>query len=139
MKLLFISLLLAAGSSLAQTNEESFSAEPPPPVEEIHTFVDEEPEFTGGFSAMMTFVQKNVNYPEGAVKKKIHGKCYLRFVVNKDGSISDIQVDRGVPDCPECDREAVRLVKSMPKWKPGKNNGQIVRSYFIIPVNFTFQ
>ena len=64
------------------------------------------------------------------------GKCYVSIVVEIDGSISNVKVIRGVPDCPECDKEAIRLMKTMPKWKPGKTGGKVVRSRINLPVKF---
>jgi protein TonB len=75
-------------------------------------------------------------YPAIAAEKNLQGKCFLQFVVEEDGSITNIKVLRGVPDCPEFDMEAVRIVKSMPKWKPGKIQGRAVRSYYTLPVAF---
>lgn len=110
-----------------------------PPKEEIATFVEEDAEFPGGYAEMMRYFGRNMKYPEIAVQAGIEGKATLRFVVGKDGSISNVTVTKGVPNCPECDREAVRVVKSMPKWKPGKNGGKPVTSYFSMPVTFKLQ
>jgi len=124
--------------------EESF-VEPPEEIkpkvvekapEEILSFVEEDAEFPGGYPEMMKFFGKHMKYPEIAVQAGIEGKTTVRFVVERDGSISNVVIQRGVPGCPECDREAVRVIKSMPKWKPGKNGGKAVRSYFSMPVTF---
>lgn len=104
--------------------------------EKIETFVEEEAEFPGGYAEMMKFFSKNMKYPEIAVQAGIEGKANVRFVVEKDGSIGNVTVQKGVPNCPECDKEAIRVIKSMPKWKPGKNGGKAVRSYFSMPVAF---
>lgn len=108
-------------------------------VEEVFTFVDEEASFNGGPKAMNEYIQKKLNYPQTAIEMGIQGKCYLKFIVNTDGSVQDVSVLRGVPDCPECDREAVRVIRSMPNWKPGKMNGKSVRTWLQIPINFTLQ
>lgn len=110
-----------------------------PPKEEIVTYVEEDAEFPGGYAEMMRFFQKNMKYPEIAVQAGIEGKASLRFVVDKDGSISRVTVVKGVPNCPECDKEAVRVVKAMPKWKPGKVGGKAVTSYYSMPVAFKLQ
>lgn len=102
-------------------------------------FVDVEAEFPGGFSAMMKYIQDNLVYPEIGIQTGAQGKCYLRFVVGDDGEISSVKVMRGISGCPECDREAVRVIKSMPKWKPGKIRGASVASYFDLPINFTLE
>lgn len=98
--------------------------------------VEESAEYPGGRAEMMKFLQQNMRYPETASQAGIEGRCYLKFVVGTDGTITDVRVLRGVPDCPECDKEAVRVVRSMPKWKAGKNGGKAVKSYFNLPVSF---
>ena len=108
--------------------------EPEPIEEKIFTFVEEYPEFPGGDKALREFILNNLNYPEIARKSGITGTVYVQFVVEKDGSISDVKVVRGIGG--GCDEEAVRVVKSMPKWKPGKQRGQPVRVYFTLPIEF---
>ena len=88
---------------------------------------------------MMKYLSKNIQYPEIGIQTGAQGKVTLRFVVGKDGSIENVTVARGVPGCPECDKEAIRVVKSMPKWKPAKNDGKVVKSYFNLPVTFKLQ
>ena len=100
------------------------------------TFVDEEAEFPGGYPAMMAWIQNNLVYPEIAIKNQLQGKCFLRLVISVDGSISSVTVIKGVPDCPECDKESIKAIRSMPNWKPGKLDGRSVASYCIIPINF---
>ncbi|GIV26886.1 MAG: cell envelope biogenesis protein TonB [Bacteroidia bacterium] len=95
------------------------------------------PEFPGGHSNMVKFILNNIKVPEKLRMLGSGGKCYLSFVVNQDGSISDIVVLKGVPNCSECDAEAVRVVKSMPLWKPGKQNNQPARVRLMLPINFT--
>lgn len=107
--------------------------------EEILTFVAEEASFPGGTAEMMKFLNKNIKYPEIAIQANIQGRVTLRFVVGKDGSIENVSVVKGVPGCPECDKEAIRVVRSMPKWKPAKNDGKVVKSYFNLPVTFKLQ
>ena len=104
--------------------------------EEIFTFVDEEAQFNGSIGE---FIQKKLVYPQTAIELGVQGKCYLKFTVNTDGSIADVHVVRGVPDCPECDKEATRVIRAMPNWKPGKMNGKEVRTYVQVPINFTLQ
>lgn len=108
----------------------------PAPPREIHTVLDEPAEFPGGNGALNTFLKENLKYPETASAKEIEGKCYIRFVIDTEGTISDVKVMRGVLDCPECDQEAIRVVKMMPKWKPGKSKGKAVKSYYNLPVKF---
>lgn len=123
---------------ILQPNDDYFS--PPEMVtmaeEHIYLDVDEMAIFPGGREELDKYLAKNLRYPENAIKNEIEGKCYLRFVVEKNGQISDIKVERGVPNCPECDQEAKRLVRSFPNWIPAKVNGEAVRSYFDLPVVF---
>ncbi|HOJ25553.1 MAG TPA: energy transducer TonB [Bacteroidales bacterium] len=108
--------------------------EPEPVAEEIFTFVEEYPEFPGGDKALREYILNNIKYPEVARTSGITGTVYVQFVVEKDGSISDVKVVRGIGG--GCDEEAVRVVKSMPRWKPGKQRGQPVRVYFTLPIEF---
>jgi len=103
---------------------------------EIFTVVEEMPEFPGGAMEMMKYIQKNIQYPQMAKEAGLSGKCFLKFVVNGNGNITDVTVLKGVPGCGECDREAIRVVKSMPNWKPGKQNGRSVSVFFNLPINF---
>jgi len=120
--------------------EEQKKPEPAPePEPEIFKYVEEEAEFPGGMGEMRKYLAENINYPQTARDLGLQGKCYLTFVVSAQGNISNVSVVRGVPDCPECDKEAVRVIKSMPKWKPGKNGGKAVNSHFNLPVSFTLQ
>lgn len=102
--------------------------------DEVFVVVDTQPEFPGGSSAMMRWISDNVKYPAEAIDKKKEGRVIVNFIVEKDGDIDDVRVIRGVDEA--LDREAVRLVESMPKWKPGAQKGQIVRVNFVLPVVF---
>ena len=106
---------------------------------EPETFVDEEAKFPGGYPAMMAFIQKNVVFPETAIEMGVQGKCFLRFVVNINGTISEVQVTKGVPNCPDCDKSAIKAIRAMPNWEPGKLNGRSVSSYCSIPINFAIE
>lgn len=102
----------------------------------IHTVVEQPAEFPEGILAMGKFLQKNIQYPAKARKAGIGGRCLLKFIVNETGEISDVEVIQGVPDCPDCDKEAVRVVKSMPKWKPALVKEKPVKCYFNLPIQF---
>lgn len=104
---------------------------------EIYATVDQQAEFPGGVEALFKWLSANLIYPKEAQEIGIEGKVGVKFVVNTDGSISDIQVSRSVH--PSLDAEAIRLVKKMPKWQPAKNNGVPVRSYFTLPFTFRLQ
>jgi len=106
---------------------------------EIFMVVEEQPEFPGGVSAMNKFISQNIVYPAMAREAGIGGKCHLKFVVDETGSISNVEVLKGVPGCGDCDKEAIRVIKSMPKWKPGKQTGRAVKVYFNVPINFKIQ
>lgn len=98
--------------------------------------VEQMPEYPGGTMQMMKFIQTNVKYPKRARKKGIQGKCFIQMTVMQDGSIDSVRVLKGVNECPECDAEAVRVIKKMPKWNPGRIDGNPVPVYFNIPINF---
>ena len=95
------------------------------------------PEYPGGEQAMMDFVAKNVQYPKEAMEKGISGRVMVGFIVEKDGSISETEVVKGIGG--GCDEEAVRVVKAMPKWKPGKEKGKPVRVSYMMPIFFKLQ
>lgn len=101
----------------------------------IFTVVEEEPaSFPGGEDEMYKFIAKNLQYPEEAKKKGIEGKVHVSFVVEVDGSITDVKVLRDIGG--GCGEAAVRVVKSMPKWNPAKQNGEYVRMLMILPFSF---
>ena len=105
------------------------------PENYVFTFVDERPEFPGGgYAALYKWLHEHLEYPEIARENNIQGRVYCQFTVNRDGSISDIKVIKGVT--PILDREAVRTLQKMPKWKPGKRNGKTVRTQFQVSVAF---
>ena len=105
--------------------------------EEIHNVVEKEAQFPGGDKALKSFLFNNLNYPKKAVKKGIQGTVLVEFVVEKDGTISNIRVKRSVSR--ELDAEAVRVVSIMPKWKPATLKGEIVRSLYRLPIHFALQ
>ena len=113
------------------------------PVEEeeeevVFVVVESMPEFPGGQQALFKYLSDNVKYPVIAQENGIQGRVICQFVVNKDGSIVDVEVVRSGGD-PSLDKEAVRVIKSMPKWKPGKQRGKAVRVKYTVPVNFKLQ
>lgn len=110
---------------------------PPPPVEEIEydlASVQEQPEFPGGEAGRIGWLQKNLKYPDMEFEAGIDGKVFIEFAVDKDGSVSDVSVKRGVS--PGLDKEAMRAVKAMPKWTPGKMGGRPVKVRFVQRVEF---
>lgn len=109
----------------------------PEETEEIFTVVEEPTEFPGGTAELMKWLSRNVKYPEIALENNIQGRVMVKFVVERDGSTSNVEIARGVD--PALDKEAIRVVKAMPKWKPGKQRGKPVRCSFILPVQFRIQ
>ena len=104
---------------------------------EVFVIVEEMPEFPGGQQALMKFMTSNLRYPEIAKEEEIQGTVFVTFVVQEDGSLREVKVLRGVH--PELDREALRVVKSMPNWRPGKNGGKVCCVQYNLPVNFVLQ
>lgn len=105
--------------------------------QEIFQIVEEMPSFPGGDQKMMEYVAKNIKYPQIARETGVQGKVFVNFVVEPDGSVSNVKILRGIGG--GCDEEAMRVVKSMPKWKPGKQRGKPVRVSYNLPVNFRLQ
>ena len=105
--------------------------------QEIFQIVEEMPAYPGGDAKLMEFVAKNIKYPQIARETGIQGRVFVGFVVETDGSVSNVKVLRGIGG--GCDEEAVRVVKSMPKWKAGKQRGKAVRVSYMLPVNFKLQ
>lgn len=106
-------------------------------VEKPFYTVEQMPSFPGGETEMQKFIRDNLKYPVVAQESGIQGRVTIRFVVTKDGDISEVTVVRGID--PSCDKEAVNVVKKMPKWIPGKQNGRAVPVYFTLPVVFRLQ
>lgn len=100
----------------------------------VFFIVEEMPEFPGGDAALRAYIAQSVKYPQIAQENGIQGKVYVNFVVGKDGSISNVKIARGVD--PSLDKEAIRVVTALPKWKPGKQGGKPVRVSYTVPINF---
>ncbi len=103
----------------------------------VFEVVEQMPKFPGGDAALMSFLSSHIKYPAIAEENGVQGRVVCTFVVEKDGSITDVKVAKGVD--PSLDKEAVRVIKSMPKWIPGKQNGSAVRVKFTVPVTFRLQ
>ena len=99
-----------------------------------YTIVEQMPEYPGGEAALRKYLSTNVKYPQIATENGIQGKVYINFVVDRNGGISNVKVARGVDS--SLDKEAIRVVKAMPKWIPGKQNGETVRVSYTVPINF---
>lgn len=107
------------------------------PAAKVFTIVDAPAEYPGGPSALMQFIQSNIIYPDMARNANISGKCHLKFVIDELGGIGNVEVLKGVSGCLECDMEAIRVIKSLPKWTPAKVAGRAVSCYFSLPIRFT--
>lgn len=105
--------------------------------EEVYIIVEQMPGFPGGEEALLKYISDLIEYPTMAVERGIEGRVTVRFVVNKDGYVQDVTVIRGVHEL--LDKEAVRVIQSLPRWNPGKQNGVAVAVYYNVPVNFTLQ
>jgi len=110
---------------------------PPKKEDDVFVVVDEMPLYPGGIEALRMFLAQNVKYPVKAQEKGTQGKVYVNFVVEKDGSVGMAKIARGVS--PELDAEALRVVKLLSNWSPGKNNGKSVRVSYTLPINFALQ
>ena len=128
------------GGAVLKAKEDIAAPEPPKHVVEetkIFTVVEQMPMFPGGDGALMGYLRDNIHYPTVAAENGVQGRVVVGFVVERDGSITDVNILRGVD--PSLDREAMRVVKSMPRWNPGKQNGSAVRVKYQVPVSFRLQ
>ena len=104
--------------------------------DEIFTIVEDMPVFPGGEAGLMTYLQKNIKYPEMAKEAGIQGTVYVSFVVGRDGKVRDAKILRGIAGGKACDKEALRVVNAMPSWTPGKQRGKAVSVNYNLPVRF---
>lgn len=123
-----------AGGEVLKLKEAVAQPEPKPEVEKVFDVVEQMPSFPGGPSALMEWLSNNVKYPVVAQENGVQGRVVVSFVVERDGSITDVKVVRGVD--PSLDKEASRVVRAMPRWIPGKQNGSAVRVKYNVPVAF---
>lgn len=108
-------------------------------IEPIETWVEVEAEFTGGYEKLNEFVNDNIRPPAEAAELGVNGRVIVRFVVEKDGTVSNAVVETKLDECPACDKEALRVVSKMPKWKAASNAGREVRTYVKLPIKFESQ
>lgn len=138
---LVLTLLLLSKLTFAQT-QDSEPINPAPkteleaPQEETFVIVEKMPEFPGGQAALIQYLSNNIKYPEECRKMGVEGKVFVKFIVDPSGNITNVQVLRGVVDGKLLEKEAVRVVESMPKWKPGTQGGKAVNVYFTLPISF---
>ena len=118
-------------------NQMAGGDEVPPAEEEIFEVVEQDAEFPGGQAALLKYIRENTKYPSIALEQDLQGVVILRFVVERDGSVGEVQVKKSLSA--ECDREAIRVVKSLPRFIPAKQSGRPVRKWFTVPVRFMIQ
>ncbi len=126
---MFVMLASNVSAKKSITNEESM-----PKQEMIYDVVEVMPSYPGGTTKLMEFLNNNVMYPKIAQKKGIQGRVVVKFIVEKNGMVTNVETLRQVN--PELDNEAIRVVKSMPKWTPGMHNGKAVRVKYCLPISF---
>ena len=122
--LMMLVLLFSFTTSTAQTKKNNM----------VYDVVEVMPQFPGGQTAMLKYIMENIKYPKQIMEEGIQGRVTVSFIVEKDGRVSNVRLLRSVQ--PALDKEAIRVVKSMPKWTPGKHNGKPVRVRFNLPVMF---
>lgn len=130
-----IDIIAAPEASAPTVTEKALEVETKP--EAPFVTVEQQPEYPGGLDALRTFLSKNLNYPRAAASSGVSGRVYVSFVVNTDGSLTDIQVLKGIGF--GCDEEAVRVMQKMPHWRPGKQAGRTVRVKYNLPISFTLE
>jgi len=119
----------------AEPGNDAVPVEADEPQEPL-TIAEQMPEFPGGQQAMMTYLVKYLKYPQECIESEVEGKVFVGFVVGREGLITEVKVLRAVPGCPALEKEAVRVVKTMPNWHPGRQNGELVPVRMTIPVVF---
>lgn len=134
-----ISTVTQEGTDDAIIIPEEKSAVVEPVSDEVFTYVENMPSFPGGEAEMLKYIQKNIVYPQMEREAGISGTCYVEFVVEKDGSIAGATVKRGVSGGPACNKEALRVVKSMPTWSAGRQNGRPARVVIVLPIKFALK
>ena len=121
----------------AETGEDTAQIKNAESTDKAYEVVEQMPTFKGGDAALMKYLSENIKYPETAEKAGEQGRVVVNFIVEKDGAVSNVKVVRSVT--PTLDAEAVRVIKAMPKWVPGKQDGKFVRVKYNVPVSFRLQ
>ncbi|WP_300660831.1 energy transducer TonB [Fluviicola sp.] len=117
--------------AFGQENEPAKTSKTP-----HYDVIEDVAEFPGGSFAFRKYLIENMRYPQDALDRGITGKCYVSFVVDTNGICTNFKIIKGIPDCPSCDQEAFRLVRQMPKWKPGLRNGKPIETLYRVPIVF---
>ena len=129
--LLLCVLFLALGAQAQSVDNVNSNAA----KESVYDQVEVKPEFPGGMPALVKYLQENIKYPSAALAEKAQGKAFVRFVVEKDGSITNTEIIKSTGNI-YLDEEALRVASNMPKWEPGMQQGKPVRVFFMLPVSF---
>ena len=129
--LLLCVLFLALGAQAQSVDNVNSNAA----KESVYDQVEVKPEFPGGMPALVKYLQENIKYPSAALAEKAQGKAFVRFVVEKDGSITNTEIIKSSGNI-YLDKEALRVASNMPKWKPGMQQGKPVRVFFMLPISF---
>ncbi len=132
-KLIILSLMAVFGLTTASAQKTVVAEK----NQQAFDVVEQMPEYPGGIKALLDYLCQNVKYPADAEKQKIEGRVIANFVVETDGSISNVEVFR--PVFPSLDAEAVRVLSAMPKWKPGMQSGKVVRVKYTVPISFNLK
>lgn len=130
-KLLFMSLMAMLGLTTVNAQKTVVAQK----NQQVFDVVEQMPEYPGGMQALFEYLGQNLKYPGDAKEQKVEGRVIAIFVVETDGSISNVEVVR--PVFPSLDAEAVRVLSGMPKWKPGMQSGKVVRVKYTVPINFS--
>jgi protein TonB len=128
---LFVMFMMALGAQAQSVDNVNSNAA----KESVYDQVEVKPEFPGGMPALVKYLQENIKYPSAALEEKAQGKAFVRFVVEKDGSITNTEIIKSTGNI-YLDKEALRVASNMPKWKPGMQQGKPVRVFFMLPVSF---
>lgn len=136
--LLFFCFIITNGALTAQNHDkESYPPVNTSDTSKVYTITEVSPEFPGGETAMNQFLIKNIRYPQMAKDNNISGKVLVGFIVDAQGYVKDVKLIRGIGS--GCDEEAIRVIKNMPQWTPGKQGGKPVKVMFTIPISFTMK
>ena len=132
-KLLLMSLMAMMGLTTVNAQKTVVAEK----NQQVFDVVEQMPEYPGGMQALFEYLSQNIAYPEDAKQQKIEGRVIATFVVETDGSISNVEVVK--PAFPSLDAEAVRVLSGMPKWSPGMQSGKVVRVKYTVPINFNLK
>jgi periplasmic protein TonB len=136
MKMLIMVLSLISLTCVSQNDKKGTIKVKKVISDSVYVSVDQMPDFPGGNSKLYNFISSFLIYPVSAIEKGSSGTVYISFIIKKDGEITDIRVLNGISGCAECDMEAIRVIKMMPKWNPGLNRGIPVSVRFNLPIKF---